>query len=311
MPDIPLAESVRPSDTSTSIVLASATTPQIEIGATPLKTYLDIDYAPGLKMDLLVPANGGPVPTVLYLPGGGFIFAQKDAGLPRRTYVAEAGFAVASIEYHVLSTAPTATYADAVADVHAAVRFLRANAETYGIDATNIGIWGESAGGYLASIAGVTADDSSSAVQAVVNQFGASDLARLADDFDPASQSRHAAPQNPMAAYLGHPGESLRDLPEAVANANPVNHISRTSPPHLLFHGTDDRMVSPSQTLLIHQALRDHGVESTRYVLEGAGHGDLAFLGDPDGGLPWSTTTVMDKIIDFLRRHLHPSIGLK
>ena len=63
-------------------------------------------------------------------------------------------------------------------------------------------------------------------------------------------------------------------------------------------------MVSPSQTLLLHTTLLAQGVDSTRYVLEGAGHGDMRFLGDPTAGLPWLTHETMDRIVDFLNRHL-------
>ena len=76
------------------------------------------------------------------------------------------------------------------------------------------------------------------------------------------------------------------------------------TPRFLLFHGTDDRFVSPSQTLILHNALRVAGVDSTRYVLQGAGHGDVVFLGHHESGLPWSSRQVMGYLIAFLRKHL-------
>jgi hypothetical protein len=44
------------------------------------------------------------------------------------------------------------------------------------------------------------------------------------------------------------------------------------------------------------------GVRSTRYVVDGAGHGDLTFMGDTQSGLLWSTNKVMNLIVDFLHR---------
>jgi dipeptidyl aminopeptidase/acylaminoacyl peptidase len=68
-------------------------------------------------------------------------------------------------------------------------------------------------------------------------------------------------------------------------------------------HGTDDRIVSPSQTLLLHNALRAAGANSTRYVIDGAGHGDLAAVGDnAKSAHLWSTTTVMQDLVGFLAR---------
>jgi hypothetical protein len=61
-------------------------------------------------------------------------------------------------------------------------------------------------------------------------------------------------------------------------------------------------MVSPSQTLILHDALVARGVHSTRYVVDGAAHGDLSFMGDTQSGLLWSTNKVMNLIVDFLNR---------
>jgi dipeptidyl aminopeptidase/acylaminoacyl peptidase len=138
----------------------------------------------------------------------------------------------------------------------------------------------------------------------VVDFFGGSDLALLAEDLDEPTRRAHVAPGNHIAAFLGEPGRDLRDIPDAVARANPMTHVGPAAPPFLLFHGSDDRLVSPSQTLRLHSALRAAGVESTRYVLRGANHGDKAFLGDHDAGRVWSTTTVLDLVTGFLKDRL-------
>jgi len=72
----------------------------------------------------------------------------------------------------------------------------------------------------------------------------------------------------------------------------------------VLFHGSADNLVSPSRTLLVHNALRAKGVDSTRSVLTGAGHGDLSFLGNAKARLPWSTQKVMNLIVSFLDKQL-------
>jgi hypothetical protein len=55
---------------------------------------------------------------------------------------------------------------------------------------------------------------------------------------------------------------------------------------------------------MLHTALRRAGVKSTRYVLDGANHGDLSFMGDLQSGLPWSSAQTMDLIIEFLKQTL-------
>lgn len=149
--------------------------------------------------------------------------------------------------------------------------------------------------------------DQSSEVQAAVDKFGPSDLSKLAADFDEAAQQAAAAPGSPFAAYVFGPGtgKSLLGSPEIVAQADPATYVGAGTPPFLLMHGSADNLVSPSQTLLLHTALRAaEGVESTRYVLTEAKHGDIAFMGDPAAGAPWSTQETMGYLVEFLGRHL-------
>jgi len=79
-------------------------------------------------------------PLIVYVPGGGFMSARKEAALDLRTYVAGAGFIVASIEYRTMLNG--ATFRDGVADVKSAIRYLRANAQTYGVDTKKVAVWG-------------------------------------------------------------------------------------------------------------------------------------------------------------------------
>jgi acetyl esterase/lipase len=316
---------VAPSDDSTSIVINVADDPQIQCGRTALAEHDDVVYstptlADGstlqLKLDIQQPLTPGPPkPLVIYIPGGGYFSADKTGALDLRTYVAEAGFVVASIQYRTLANA--ATYVNGVQDVKAAVRYLRANASRYGIDPRKVGIWGESAGGYLASMVGTTngmqafdvGDNlrQSSSVQAVIDKFGPSDMTKIAADFDAASQASYASASSNTAEYVNgiDSGKSLADDPVAAAKANPLNYVDHSDPPFLLFHGSDDRLVSPSQTLILHNKLRSAGVKSTRYLLEGAGHGPLATVdGNVAGVDDWSTTTVMNTTVSFLAKQL-------
>ena len=357
--DLAFATSVAGSDTSTSIVVDPTGEPQITLGKRKLAERHDIVYATPqdadgnpfpLRLDLLVPDTDEPAPLVLFVPGGGFMIARKELSPETKAYVAEAGFAVASIEYRTIVQG--ATFREAVADVQSALRHLRAHAEELGIDTRRVALWGESAGAYLAALTGVlggrslsdpattdpeaadpattdpeaadpaTADlattapaitapeapDPDAAVTAVVDTFGASDLTRIAADFDPATQAAYAGADNIAAMFVNGrtSGKSLADDPEAAAESNPVSHLDSTPalPAFLLLHGTADPVISPSQTLLLHEALRAHGGDSTRVVLLGAGHGDLAVLADAEVGQPWSTRRTMDLITDFLHRTL-------
>jgi acetyl esterase/lipase len=319
LPKPPIAASIAPSDTSTSIVIRPDRNDQIQCGKTPIKSIKDVVYAApklsngkstSLKMDILIPEPVRKRTVVVYVPGGGFVVAGKEGALNLRTYVAEAGFAVASVQYR--TTRDGATYRDGVEDIKAAIRYLRANADKYGIDAAAVAVWGESAGGYLAAMVGVTNHNStfeagadlnqSSDVQGVIDDFGASDISKIAADFDAGTQ--HAIYANEgLVQYIGKASDANRlDTGIATTAANPLRYIQATAPPFLIFHGNQDRLVSPSQTLILHDALVAAGVRSARYVVDGAAHGDLAFMGDTQSGLLWSTNKVMNLMVDFLNR---------
>jgi acetyl esterase/lipase len=148
--------------------------------------------------------------------------------------------------------------------------------------------------------------DQSSDVQAVIDMFGASDLAKVAADFDPATQAAYDVPGSSTAAYVFGPGtkKTLKSDPAAIAAASPITAVNGSDPAFLLFHGTADKLISPSQSLLLHTALRKVGVDSTRYLVEGAGHGDLAFGTDTSTVALWSSQEVMGHLTDFLGAHL-------
>jgi acetyl esterase/lipase len=311
LPRPPLATTIAPSDTSSSVVIRPNLAHQIECGANEVTLIHDLAFAhptlssgkvKELQMDILVPQPLKERPLVLYVTGGGFSQAPKEAALNLRTFVAEAGFVVASIEYR--TDRDGATYRDGIADVKSAIRYLRANAKKYGIGTQHVAVWGESAGGYLVAMVGLTngskAFDSgenlgqSSAVQAVVDKFGPSDISQVASDFDAKAKADYAAP-NAVMRYVGQ---------DIKTRANPLTYVSAAAPPFLILHGNKDRLVSPSQTLMLHNALLAAGAHSTRYVLDGADHGDLAFMGDEQSGLAWSAQQTMGIIVDFLQRTL-------
>lgn len=351
-----ISSTVAPSDTSTSTVISPNIASQITCGRTAVQTISNVVYSTPtlstgaiktLAMDVLVPQISGRKPLVIYVSGGGFAVSTKEAALDQRTYVAEAGFVVASIQYRTVVDG--AIYSDSVADVKAAIRYLRAHADEYGIEKSKVAIWGESSGGYLVAMAGLTHGwkrfergdnlDQSSEVGAVVDKYGPSDMSKIAADFDAATQAYWATPGIPTALYINglDSTESLIEDPTAHTIANPLSyirasdprftdagnsphvrasgpqltdtgdspHVRASDPPFIIFHGNRDQYVSPSQTLILHNALLDAGVDSTRYVVNGANHGDLTLLGgDPSTALPWTSTDVMGLIVDFLKDNL-------
>lgn len=269
----------------------------------PMRGYPNV----AMKMDILQPKSDQKLPAIVYVTGGGFINANKDNGIQLRMHLAEAGYVVASIQYRV---APTAKFPQPLEDVKSAIRYLKAHADQYGIDADRVGIVGGSAGGYLTAMAGTTSGtttfdkgnnlDKSSSVKAAVDVFGPSDLTRIGDDYSDEVKDAHKSAGateaflvNGSPVFGGKDGGILADKKAADA-ANPIHYISKTSAPMLLMHGTADTVVSPSQTDLLFQALQQKGIPSKRYLVDGAAH----------GGIYWNQKEVMDIITQFFDQWL-------
>ena len=280
-----------------------------EVGISENIEFAKIETWPeaSLKMSIFAPSDGKKHPAVVFIPGGAWIAAPKESGYYLCMKLAENGFVAASIEYRLIGAAD---YTEIISDAKAAVRFLRANSDKFGIDSNKIAAMGQSAGGYLAVMLGVTGNDKfssgdnlnqSSEVQAVVDFFGPTDLTRIADDYSDEKKavyySLSSFPSifvNGVAGYKNRKGGSVLDNPQTASDSNPLNYISKKTPPFLIFHGDSDKTVSPSQSKILHEALTAKGIESTLYIIKGGEH-DGKYFYQPG---------VLKIITDFLHRVL-------
>ena len=230
-----------------------------------------------LTLDLYCPEKvSGSLPVIVWIHTGGWSKGRKER-CPAVALVQD-GYAVASIDYRLTSTAP---FPAQIEDCKAAVRWLRANASTYHLDPGHIGVWGHSAGGHLAALLGTsggvrelegTGDNMSysSRVQAVCDVAGPSDLVRL---YQEASQSRGDKSGKVMydvAALVG--GSTEKNITTATA-ASPIHYVSKDDPPFLIIHGENDATIPVTQAESFAAALKAAGVETTLEIAPGRGHG--------------------------------------
>lgn len=114
-----------------------------------VKSHRDLVYVEGgherHKLDLYLPEKAdGPLPLIIWVHGGGWQNGSKDGCPPLRGGYVERGYAVASINYRLSGHA---VFPAQIEDCKAAIRWLRAHAKQYGLDAKRFGVWGSSAGG--------------------------------------------------------------------------------------------------------------------------------------------------------------------
>lgn len=249
------------------------------------------------KLDLYVPADTGEnLPLIIWVHAGAWRGGDKTHYNPM-AYL-NAGYAGASINYRL---SQHAIFPAQIEDVKAAVRWLRANAETYRLDPNRFAVWGSSAGGHLVAMLGTAGDitefevgenlEVSSQVQAVVDYFGPTDFLQM-DAHRFSDGLVHDAPDSPESQLVGGPIQEHKDR---VARANPITYVSKDDPPFLIIHGDQDKLVPFHQSVLLKDALEKAGVPVTFYRVEGGGHG---WFRDPK--VPELTKT-------FLAQHLNPT----
>ncbi len=265
--------------------------------------HRDIVYAVAggiaLGLDLTLPADRpGRLPVLVWVHGGGWWEGDKGQVTPGwgATWAGR-GYAAVSVNYRLSGQAP---FPAPLHDCKAAIRWLRAHADEYGLDGDRIGAWGSSAGGHLVALLGTTTEDASlegplgnleqsSEVQAVCAWMAPTHLVSMAMAVD---EPDLYAPDSVIARLLGGPLETRLEL---AAEASPVRHVSGDEPPFLVCHGDADKVVPYQQALVLAEALRKAGDEVELVTFRGAGHGRGPFFANAD---------LMARVEAFFARHL-------
>ena len=186
--------------------------------------------------------------------GGGWRSFDKQHFAAIAAYLAEHGFAAASIDYRLL---PEVNFPDNIMDCKAAVRWVRANAKQYGFDPQRIGAIGGSAGGHLVCMLGTSQKIAkleggggnpgvSSQVQAVVSMAGPTD----------------------MSAFARATGSTDKEL---LALISPITHVDADSAPTLFLHSAADKVVPLAQSESMAEKLKLAGVYA-EVVKDEGGH---------------------------------------
>lgn len=267
----------------------------VQYAASPrVRVVPDLVYARygdrSLLLDLYMPMNPAKraLPGVIVIRGGGWMVNDRKRFAHIASALADRGLAAASIEYR---NADEAAFPGAVQDVKAAVRWMRANAQTYGIDPEAIATLGGSSGAHMALLAGLTAGipefegnggypDTRSTIQGVVAMATPADLLTLS----PGNQET-------VAKFLHATASEDRKKWQW---ASPINHVDHNGPPVLLLHGAKDESVPTSQSMDFARRYREVGARVEFDILPGAPHAFWNYR-------PWFSDA-MDRAANFLLR---------
>lgn len=227
-----------------------------------IQENIQYGLADGQKLLLDIYLPGGMAtkyrPAILLIHGGSWMEGDKGALRGMGQFLARNGFVAVAINYRLLHDAANRWPAQ-LDDAQRSVRWLRENAAKYEIDRDHIGAFGHSAGAQMAALLGMedTRDNSDSAlakyssrVQAVIDVSGPTDF----------TTDRDADGDAFLANILG---ATFEKNPELWRQASPVFHVSKTSAPFLIVHGTRDESVNIKQAQELYDKLHESGVPAT------------------------------------------------
>jgi acetyl esterase/lipase len=264
-----------------------------------------------LELDLYLPEGNGPFPVVVWVHGGGYTGGSRrdftpwleKAGLIEQ--VLAAGIAFVSVDYRL---GYESVFPAAIHDLNSALRWLARHASLLKLDSNRFALFGESAGGHLASLTALTQGDKffagtngvpageHFAVKALVDWYGASDLNTIVRPMDGTDASLPDLFRYPPE-YFNLGAERWQDS-QLRGLASPVNHVSASMPPTLRVHGTVDGMVPFSQSVEFHDAALLAGGRCELISVEG---GDHAWFGLSQERV----NQVVRQSVAFLATHLH------
>lgn len=253
-----------------------------------------------LTLQLLIPNMGdqAPKPCMVYIPGSAWFKQNVYMGIPNMMEFAKRGFVVAIMEYRHSGIAP---FPAQVIDTKNAIRFLRKNADRFGVDTRNMFVWGDSSGGHTSLFAGITSNspelddpdfpDVPCTVNAIIAYYPPTDISVLKDAPHAISKGEASSPEGHL---IGN--KNISENMDLARKASPNYYVKKDMPipPVLLAAGMKDRVVPFVQTDLMAHCLADNGKVFEYYALKDADHGSWQF---------W-TPLMLDKIETFVRKYI-------
>jgi acetyl esterase/lipase len=207
----------------------------------------------------------------------------------------DSGYALASINYRYSTTA---IFPAQIQDCNQAVEFLYRHAEKYKLNKDKFALIGFSAGGYLASLLGLSNNNNIQAffvndekplfkIRTVLDFYGPSDLVMLAGATDSSINNE----RNPVSLLLGAMPLKRPDLAKL---ASPVTYVDKDDPQFLIVQGAKDESVPFTQSVILHSWLQLAAVKNELIIVPGA----------PHYGVMFDTDDIRSKVFDFLRNYL-------
>lgn len=206
-------------------------------------------------------------PAFVFIHGGGLVKGDKNKFNRRITQFAQRGVVGVSVMYRF---APEHRFPAAIEDVKAAIRFLKANAKPLNLDPNRIFVAGISAGGYVATMIGVTGNASGFSDLGIYPEFDASVRGVISQS---GSIADFTSKQNrDFVLVKRFINNDMPDREAALAAMSPLTYLDKNDPPFFLVHGSADKVVPVEMTREFAVELKKIGHEFIYIEVEGGNH---------------------------------------
>ncbi|MBS1524611.1 MAG: alpha/beta hydrolase [Bacteroidetes bacterium] len=244
----------------------------------------------------LPPTHLDKYPVVIWIHGGAWMSNDKyaDMSYMKQTIKAliDSGYAIASVDYR---WSTQAVFPAQIRDCNQAIEYLYEHAEQYRLDPKRFALMGFSAGGHLANLAGLSANNDvkdfypngrkpNFRIKLVLDFYGPANFFTL-------KGNDSADPKNPITLLLGG---TLADKSDLAKEASPIMYIDKKDPPFLIVQGEKDESVNPDQATSLLARLKAAGVPAELIIVPGA----------PHYGPMFDAENIRQRIFYFLKKYL-------
>ena len=243
-------------------------------------------------MDVFKPKtpNGA---AVIFLVSGGWVSTHEGINADFGKGFNDQGYTVFQV---VHGAQPKYNITEIFLQITRAVRFVRANAATYGVDANRMALCGSSAGGHLSLLVSGYANDGdpkavdpidkvSSRVAAIGVFFPPTDFLHFGDYGQFPDTTKKYSVFRPAFGFA--PNETPEKMTAIYKALSPINTVTAKFPPTLLIYGDKDDLVPLQQGEVMRDALTKAGVKNELLVIKGGAHDGVTVAGGAPRLVSW------------------------
>lgn len=228
-----------------------------------------------LQLDLYLPESDRKDVLIIWVHGGAWRSGSKED--PPKMLLKH-GYPLASINYRL---SPEAAFPAQIHDIKAAVRFLKSKMSGFNYPINKIVLWGSSAGGHLAALAGLSYGNDylegvvgqltteTSEIQGIIDFYGPSNLSSILDQSTPHGLDVRIPA---LDLLLGDHKNTSR-----LSTASPIMYVEKGDPPIFIAHGEQDLQVPINQSIELYSKCQRSDVKSEIHFIPGNGHGGMGF----------------------------------